>query len=417
MSSDTTTDPGAQATAERLRAALVDRLVRADRVRTARIKAALATVPRHLFVPAASLDAAYAASTVDIKHDSAGTSISCASEPGVVAMMLEQLQAQPGDNVIELGAGTGYNAGLLAHLVGADGHVTTIDVDEDLVDGARDHLAAAGYGNVTVLRADGALGHPGGAPYDRIIAAVGAHGIPPAWLDQLAPGGRLLIPQRLRGSVCRSIAYEQRNGAWVSVSSQMNTFMPLRAGIAADDRRWIPVSATGLAHLQVNNEQVVNTDALSDVLDQPSTVSWSDVTFRGMESPDWMELWLTCALPSGLNRLRFGREAVGGLLSDDPYQSSSVAFDQGALAYLTRRLSDRRTAEGGKLWEFGVVGHGSGCDDLVARVVESMRTWDREYRDREASFELQPLDAPPVEPTPGRFSFATPSNRITVDWR
>lgn len=237
MSSDTTTDPAGAATAEQLRSELVDRLVRADRIRTTRIKTAMATVPRHLFVPAASLDAAYAESTVDIKQDSAGTSISCASEPGVVAMMLEQLQPEPGDKVLELGAGTGYNAGLLAYLVGDRGHVTTVDVDDDLVDGARDHLAAAGFGNVTVLRADGALGHPDGAPYDRIIAAAGAYGIPRGWLDQLAPGGRLLVPQRLRGSVCRSIAYEHRDGAWVSVSSRMNTFMPLRAGIAADDRR------------------------------------------------------------------------------------------------------------------------------------------------------------------------------------
>jgi hypothetical protein len=94
------------------------------------------TVPRHVFVPDASLEEAYADSTVDIKQNSDGTSISCASQPSVVGLMLEQLQPQPGDKVLELGAGTGYNAGLLAHLVGEGGHVTTIDVDDDLVDGA-----------------------------------------------------------------------------------------------------------------------------------------------------------------------------------------------------------------------------------------------------------------------------------------
>ncbi|MCZ9340983.1 methyltransferase domain-containing protein, partial [Streptomyces sp. TRM76130] len=76
------------------------------------------------------------------------------------------------------GAGTGYNAALIGHLVGPSGHVTTIDIDDDLVDGARAHLAAAGATNVEALTRDGALGHADGAPYDRIIATVGAHGIP-----------------------------------------------------------------------------------------------------------------------------------------------------------------------------------------------------------------------------------------------
>ena len=407
----------ADITAERLRNALVDHVVQDGRVHTPRIEAAMRTVPRHLFVPDASLEEAYADSAVTIKHDSDGTPISCASQPGVVGLMLEQLQPQPGDNVLELGAGTGYNAGLLAHLVGQGGRVTTIDVDDDLVDGARSHLAAAGIENVTVLRGDGALGHPDGAPYDRIIATVGAHGVPHTWLDQLAPGGRLLVPQRLRGSVCRSVAYEYKAGAWVSIGSEMNTFMPLRRGIADDDRRTIAVASNGSVRLQTNSEQSVDANALADVLDQPSTVMWSDVLYRAMESPEWMELWLSCTLPSGLNRMLFKPEAVGGLLSDDPYPSSTAAFDKGALAYLARRVSSSRAADGGKLWEFGVVGHGPGSEELAERVADSMRTWDREYRHREAQFELQPLDAAPIELVPGRFSFETPLNRIVVDWQ
>ncbi|MFB1049316.1 methyltransferase, FxLD system, partial [Streptomyces chrestomyceticus] len=83
----------------------------------------LRTVPRHVFVPDASLEDAYANAPVHIKYDTDGTSISCASQPGVVALMLDQLDVRPGQRVLELGAGTGYNAGLLAHLVGASGHV------------------------------------------------------------------------------------------------------------------------------------------------------------------------------------------------------------------------------------------------------------------------------------------------------
>lgn len=210
VNTDTIITPTADA--ERRRNALVDQ-VRADgHARTPAVETALRTVPRHVFVPDVSLENAYANAPVHIKYDTDGTSISCASQPGVVALMLDQLEAQPGERILELGAGTGYNAGLLAHLVGENGHVTTLDVDDDLVEGARTHLAAAGITNVQAVTRDGALGYAEAAPYDRIIATVGAHGVPPAWLQQLAPGGRLLVPQRLKGTVSRSIAYEQRDG-------------------------------------------------------------------------------------------------------------------------------------------------------------------------------------------------------------
>ncbi|WP_369974880.1 methyltransferase domain-containing protein [Thermobifida halotolerans] len=176
---------------------MVDRLCADGVVRSAAVEAALRRVPRHLFVPGTSLEEAYADEAVHTKHDPAtGVSVSAASQPRIVAMMLEQLQAAPGMRVLELGAGTGYNAALLAALVGPEGRVTTVDVDDDLVTGARDHLAAAGAPNVEVVLGDGALGHPDSAPYDRIIATVGAYEVPTAWLEQLAPGGRLVVPLR-----------------------------------------------------------------------------------------------------------------------------------------------------------------------------------------------------------------------------
>ncbi|SFD42674.1 methyltransferase, FxLD system [Streptomyces aidingensis] len=402
--------------AERLRNALVDRIRANGHARTAQVENALRTVPRHLFVPDATLEDAYANAPVHIKYDTDGTSISCASQPGVVALMLDQLDVRPGDRILELGAGSGYNAALLAHLAGPQGHVTTIDVDEDLVDGARTHLATAGCTNVQALTRDGALGHPEGAPYDRIIATVGAHGIPHAWLDQLAPGGRLLVPQRLKGSVARSVAWERHDGRWVSLSSEMNTFMPLRRGIADDDRRVVPLSADGSVRLQTPAGQHIDADALAGVLDQPRTEKWTGMTVRAMESPEWMELFVTCSVPSGLIRMLFPPTAKGTLLTDDPYPSSTAAVDKGALTYLARRLSPEKTPEGGKLWEFGVIGHGPGSDELAAKVADAIRTWDREYRDRTASFEIQPLDAPAPEDRPGVFAVTTPLNRIVVDW-
>ncbi|MFF3822196.1 methyltransferase, FxLD system [Streptomyces bluensis] len=415
VNTDTITTPTADA--ERLRNALVDQLRTDGHARTPAVETALRTVPRHVFVPDASLEDAYANAPVHIKYDTDGTSISCASQPGVVALMLDQLDAQPGERILELGAGTGYNAGLLAHLVGENGHVTTLDVDDDLVEGARAHLAAAGITNAEAVTRDGALGYAEAAPYDRIIATVGAHGVPHAWLQQLAPGGRLLVPQRLKGTVSRSIAYEQRDGRWVSLGSEMNTFMPLRRGIADDDRRVIPLSTDGAVRLQAPAGLNIDADALAGVLDQPHTEEWTGMTVRAMESPEWMELFVTCSLPSGLIRMLFPQSAKGTLLTEDPYPSSTAVVDKGAVTYLARRLSKEKTHDGDRLWEFGVIGHGPGSDELVARVADAIRTWDRDYRDREATFEIQPLDAPEIEQRPGLFALDTPLNRIVVDWR
>ncbi|MGQ4389845.1 methyltransferase, FxLD system [Streptomyces sp. SAS_270] len=405
------------ADAERLRNALVDQLRADGHARTPAVETALRTVPRHVFVPDTSLEDAYANAPVHIKYDTDGTSISCASQPGVVALMLDQLDAQPGERILELGAGTGYNAGLLAHLVGDNGHVTTLDVDDDLVEGARTHLAAAGINNVEAVTRDGALGYAETAPYDRITATVGAHGVPHAWLQQLAPGGRLLVPQRLKGTVSRSIAYEQRDGRWVSLGSEMNTFMPLRRGIADDDRRMIPLSTDGAVRLQAPAGLSIDVDALAGVLDQPRTEEWTGMTVRAMESPEWMELFVTCCFPSGLIRMLFPQSAKGTLLAEDPYPSSTAIVDKGAVTYLARRVSKEKTPEGDRLWEFGVVGRGPGSDELTAKVADTIRTWDREYRGREATFEIQPLDAPEIEQRPGLFALDTPLNRIVVDWR
>ncbi|ANP51895.1 hypothetical protein J2Z21_009394 [Streptomyces griseochromogenes] len=138
---------------------------------------------------------------------------------------------------------------------------------------------------------------------------------------------------------------------------------------------------------------------------------------RAMESLEWMELFVSCSLASGLIRMLFPKDARGTVLTGDPYPSSTAVVDEGAVTYLARRLSDQKTAEGGKLWEFGVIGHGPGSDELAARVADVIRTWDREYRGCEPEFEIRPLGAPAVEHAPGLFAIDTPMNRIVIDWR
>lgn len=123
-----------------------------------------------------------------------GRPSSSTSQPSLVAQMLEFLDLRPGLRVLEVGAGTGYNAALTSQIVGDEELVTTIDIAPDVAELARRLLAEAGYPRIGVLCSDGAFGHPPGAPFDRIVATVGCTDIAPAWLEQLAPGGFLLIP-------------------------------------------------------------------------------------------------------------------------------------------------------------------------------------------------------------------------------
>ncbi|HEY3477432.1 MAG TPA: methyltransferase domain-containing protein [Streptomyces sp.] len=186
-------------------------------------RAAFTEVPRHLFVPASGgssrsrragpgsgsgspddpdprrrlrwLAGAYADQPI-ATHVVGGELVSSSSQPSLMALMCEALEVTDGMRVLEVGAGTGYNAALLAHRLGP-GAVTTIDLDEEITDAARAHLAAYGTPaalSVTVVTGDGAEGHPPGAPYDRIMATCELPSIPAPWLAQCVPGGRVLAP-------------------------------------------------------------------------------------------------------------------------------------------------------------------------------------------------------------------------------
>jgi protein-L-isoaspartate(D-aspartate) O-methyltransferase len=111
-----------------------------------------------------------------------------------MALMLELLELAPALRVLEIGTGSGYNAALLAHIVGDAGSVTSLEIDEQLAAAARANLNAAGFNGVHVVHGDGVHGWPAGAPYDRVIATAAVAAIPSEWLDQMAPDCRLVAP-------------------------------------------------------------------------------------------------------------------------------------------------------------------------------------------------------------------------------
>jgi protein-L-isoaspartate(D-aspartate) O-methyltransferase len=254
-----------------LREALAQRLAESGHLRSQAAIDAFRTTDRHAFLPGVDLESAYKEDAVPIKHDQQGEMISCISAPSIVATQLEQLGAASGHKVLEAGAATGYNAALLGNIVSPGGQVWTLVVDQDLVAGAGKHLADAGVDNATAVMADGAAGLPEHAPYDRIIFTVGAGDVPVKVLDQLAPGGRLVLPMRIRGSISRSFAFERDGDTWKAVSCEMATFIPLRKGICDDVYALVPMAGEGNARLETFSEQDVDRDALATVLDRQRT--------------------------------------------------------------------------------------------------------------------------------------------------
>ncbi|HVU04358.1 MAG TPA: protein-L-isoaspartate(D-aspartate) O-methyltransferase [Polyangiaceae bacterium] len=149
------------------------------------VLAAMATVPRHLFVPDALRVEAYADRPLPI---GVGQTI---SQPYMVAKTIEGLGLSGGERVLEVGAGSGYQAAVLGQIAGS---VWAVEIVPELAERARETLAAAGARNVEVICGDGSLGLPERAPFDAIAVAAGAPAVPRALVDQLAPGGRLLVP-------------------------------------------------------------------------------------------------------------------------------------------------------------------------------------------------------------------------------
>lgn len=152
-----------------------------------RVLDAMHRVPRHLFVPEREQNNAYADNPLTIGW---GQTISA---PHMVAIMCDLLDIQDGMKILEIGAGSGYHAAVMAELVGS-GHVYAVEVIAGLAHFARENLKKAGISNVTVFVEDGSLGLPGFAPYDRISVACAAPDIPETLTEQLKPGGKLVIP-------------------------------------------------------------------------------------------------------------------------------------------------------------------------------------------------------------------------------
>ncbi|MGC4856427.1 methyltransferase, FxLD system [Micromonospora sp. DT4] len=370
-----------------MRAAMVSEL-REDTINSDAVAAAFSVVPRHLFAPGEPLEAVYDANTPLVtKTGPDGTALSSVSAAHIQAVMLEQAEIEPGMRVLEIGSG-GYNAALIAQLVGPAGSVTSVDIDPVIVARARAFLQEAGYERVRVVQADAEHGVPEQAPYDRIIVTVGAWDIPPAWIEQLAERGRIVVPLRFSG-LSRCIAFDRSGNGLVSRSYCLGGFVPMQ-GEGTFAETLVPIN--GEATLRLDGpDPGFDVPALRKAIHGPRIERWSGAAF---DLPDELELFVVTSAPK-VPFLHASQLLVDqGVFTPAVTYGTAVLVEGGSFAYRTKR--ENKGTDG---WESGVFAYGPQAEAVAERYVGLLRRWAADYRRRGAArIEYLPRHAGQVAP-------------------
>jgi protein-L-isoaspartate(D-aspartate) O-methyltransferase len=417
--------PPEHADAPALLQSLVEYLKREGHLRAPRVEAAFRAVPRHLFLPGLPLERVYSDEAIATKV-AEGRPVSSSSQPAIMAIMLEQLDLQPGHRVLEIGAGTGYNAALLAHIVGEAGLVVTLDIDRDVVDNARAHLRAAGYERVRVVHADGGFGYPAAAPFDRIILTVGSGEITPAWREQLTPDGRLVLPLSLKQAQ-KSVAFEKRDGYLVSVSLRDCGFMRLR-GAFAEPEHLIPLGPESGLCLSMGHPSRVDAESVYRLLGGPAHEAPTGVSASPREIWAGLTPWLELREPDLVGLSADGETITRGLVPCllEGGGPSSWCYTCGLLGEASLSVLARRPAPGPALASsrdeqpFELIVRRCGAAEgeaLARRLIEHVTAWDAAGRPSTQGMRIRayPAEAD-YAPAPDEIVIPKRWTRLVLDW-
>ncbi|MFF0739197.1 methyltransferase, FxLD system [Streptomyces sp. NPDC004111] len=403
--------PGEPAEAVRLRRRMTEQVVAGGRASAGPVREALGSVPRHRFVPEAALADAYDGGdrAVITQRDATGTPTSSVSAAWLQADMIEQLRPHPGATVLEVGSG-GYNAELLAHVLGPGGRVVTVDIDPYVVHRTRRLCAEAGNGRVTALLGDGGRGAPAHVPaggFDGVIVTHNAYDIAPAWREQLREGARLVVPLEL-GGYTRSLTLVREGDVLRCVHWTHCGFVRDRGAAA----RTAP--ALALADGQVTLRWADGTpgaaDGLEEALGGPRHETRTGLVTRGVFNFETLQIYAATTLP-GFCRLT--APAASPLVART--DGTAMAAD-GSLAYLTyRTVRDARDRED-RVCEFFVHSYGPAADTLAERFAACVRTWDQQVREGGyPPLVICPAGTPDDRLPPGDV-LDKPRTRIVVQW-
>jgi protein-L-isoaspartate(D-aspartate) O-methyltransferase len=341
----------------RLRLQLVRHLESTSAIRSPAVRAAFLAVPRELFIPEVAerlgLEAVYLDEVYPTKTDPRGDAISSSSQPAIMASMLEDLSVLPGHSVLEIGAGTGYNAALLSALVGPNGAVTSVELDPELADRAGGAVHAAGQ-HASIVAGDGREGWAANAPYDRIIVTASSLEVPRALLDQLKEGGLLVVPLRLTDAVPFRqvvVTFRRAGDRLTSVSVIHGGFMRLRGRpedpslpwpvtkvvetVDGTDRTPVSLSGSTWGRLEERVRHRLLALMLSPPRSRPLETRVSGLRQWGLES------FIALAAPEEL-LVGCTRESLDGLLFFGTALPGVIDADGGGLAHLAGRRSISR---------------------------------------------------------------------------
>jgi protein-L-isoaspartate(D-aspartate) O-methyltransferase len=403
---------------------LVEQLVRVGNIRTTAVEAAFRAVPRHVFLPELAAEEVYRDEAIATKFLN-GSAISSSSQPAIMAIMLEQLELQPGQRVLEIGAGTGYNAALMAHIVGDTGRVVTVDLDDDTAERAREHLAAAGFDRVQVVCSDGGLGYADAAPYDRIILTVGARDIMPAWHEQLKPGGRLLLPLSIRDTQL-SVAFEKVGDHLTSLSARAAGFMLLRGAFGESGIHTQPGPDPGL-YLQFGERHRIDRGEVYRLVTGASQDFPTHVQVLSNEIFYNLSIWLALYEPDFCRLSVEGALVERGILPNlfHSFATNNTSFSTvGLLGETTVCLLVHHAAAGSSVGECGcwqvceLFVRKFGPDDALAlRLIEQIHTWDKAGRpgDEKVRIRAYPYDSDYV-PVGNEIVVQKRWTRLVISW-
>jgi protein-L-isoaspartate(D-aspartate) O-methyltransferase len=400
-------------TADEARARLAEHLRTSGLAPSDRVQQAFAVVPRHIFVPEKGFAEAYRDEAFVLKCGPDGAPVSASSQPAIMAIMLEQLGINPGQRILEVGTGSGYNAALMSFITGEHGRVVTLDIDPDLIARARLSLQEAGFDAVDVVCGDGGYGDPDSAPFDRIIVTAGVWDVAPAWLDQLAEDGRLVLPLSVRGiEVC--VALERGPGCWRSGSCCRCGFVRMLGAFASPVA---PVPITGPEPLSVQRADGVALDpqALETALAGPSTDIPAGVLAADQAEAGDLDLWLTYTQPD-LERLTL-MTAAGRHSSPMPMGGLLRAGTDPARIGIATILPVGPDASKAAPAEVVVRGYGPGGAALAGHLADRALAWSERGRPGAADLQLSLYPAGGGRPEDGGLLVLDrPHAAIVNDW-
>jgi len=210
-----------------------------------RVRAAFAAVPRNQFLPNVPLEDVFADKTIPVRLDDQGNATCSATMPSMLAFMLQELDLQPGHNLLEIGTGTGYTVALMHHLLGKTGRITSLEIERDIAEHAEDNLRRANVTGYNIVVVDGAEGYAPRAQYDRIMVTAGIWDMPTPWIRQLKPDGRIVAPVWIDGLQVAAAFTLDEDGTLYSDTMTPSTFVYIR-GVAAGPQVSKRIGSTSL---------------------------------------------------------------------------------------------------------------------------------------------------------------------------